>query len=287
MFVRDRLEATLSGLWVEIISGGYNRKNVPLQPWTAMRSTTRRIHMQKRKIFQILALAMVIFGMLYGCASQKPNVQSETAVLTAAPQKPQDYLIQPGDQLDIKFFYNPELNESVTVRPDGKISLQLVDEVQASGLKPSQLDADLTEKFAYELKKPMIAVIVKSFEGQRIYVGGEVNRQGLVNFTGGMTPLHAVLVAGGFMETASPENVIVIRKGPGNKPVPIEMNLMDAMQDKNGNADFSLQPSDIVYVPKTAIAKANKFVNQYIEKLFLFRGVSLGFRWDLVRKNPE
>ena len=65
--------------------------------------------MQKRKIFQILALAMVIFGVLYGCASQKPNVQSETAVLTPAPQKPQDYLIQPGDQLDIKFFYNPEL----------------------------------------------------------------------------------------------------------------------------------------------------------------------------------
>ncbi len=243
--------------------------------------------MQKRKIFQILALAMVIFGVLYGCASQKPNVQSETAVLTAAPQKPQDYLIQPGDQLDIKFFYNPELNESVTVRPDGKISLQLVDEVQASGLKPSQLDADLTEKYAHELKKPMIAVIVKSFEGQRIYVGGEVNRQGLIKFTGGMTPLHAVLDAGGFMETASPENTIVIRRGPGNKPVPIEMNLMDAMQGKYGNTDFSLQPSDIVYVPKTAIAKANKFVNQYIEKLFLFRGVSLGFRWDLKRKNPD
>ena len=243
--------------------------------------------MQKRKIFQIFTLAMVIFGVFCGCASQKPNVQSETAVLTAAPQKPQDYLIQPGDQLDIKFFYNPELNESVTVRPDGKISLQLVDEVDASGLKPSQLDAELTEKYAHELKKPMIAVIVKSFEGHRIYVGGEVNRQGLIKFTGGMTPLQAVLDAGGFMETANPENAIVIRKGPGNKPVPIEMNLADAMQGNNGKADFLLQPSDVVYVPKTAIAKANKFVNQYIEKLFLFRGISLGFRYDVVRKNPE
>ena len=243
--------------------------------------------MKKRKKIQILALVMAIFGVLFGCASQKPNVQSETAVLTSAPHKTPDYLIQPGDQLDIKFFYNPELNESVTVRPDGKISLQLVDEVQASGLKPSQLDADLTKRYAHELKKPMIAVIVKSFEGQRIYVGGEVNRQGLIKFTGGMTPLQAVLDAGGFMETASPENAIVIRKGPENEPVPIEMNLAAAMQGMRSKADFSLQPNDILFVPKTNIAKANKFVNQYIEKLFLFRGISLGFRWDLKRKNPD
>ena len=243
--------------------------------------------MQKRKIFKILAVVTAVFGVLIGCASQKPNIQSETTVLTPASQKPQDYLIQPGDQLDIKFFYNPELNESVTVRPDGKISLQLVDEVEASGLKPSQLDAELTEKYAHELKKPTIAVIVKSFEGHRIYVGGEVNRQGLIKFTSGMTPLQAVLDAGGFMETANLENAIVIRKGPGNKPVPIEMNLADAMQGISGKADFSLQPNDVLYVPKTAIAKANKFVNQYIENLFLFRGISLGFRWDLKRKNPD
>jgi len=239
--------------------------------------------MHKRKTFQILILVMVIFGVLYGCASQEPNVQSEVAVLTATPQKPQGYMIQPGDQLDIKFFYNPEINETVTVRPDGKISLQLVDEVQAAGLKPSQLDADLTEKYSHELKKPMIAVIVKSFEGQRIYVGGEVNRQGLIKLTGGMTPLQAVLDAGGFKETANPESAIVIRKGLGNKPIPIEMNLADAMQGKNSSAHFLLQSSDIIYVPKSTIAKANKFVNQYIEKLLLYRGVSLGFSYQVNR----
>lgn len=243
--------------------------------------------MQNRKIFQILVLVMIIFGVLFGCATQKANVQSETAVLKSASQNSHDYLIQLGDQLDIKFFYNPELNETVTVRPDGKISLQLVDEVEAAGLKPSQLDADLTEKYSHELKKPMIAVIVKSFEGQRIYVGGEVNRQGLIKFTGGMTPLQAVLDAGGFMETASPENTIVIRRGSENEPIPIDVNLADTIQGVSGMASLSLQPNDVIYVPKTAIAKANKFVNQYIEKLFLFRGVSLGFRWDLVRKNPD
>ena len=83
----------------------------------------------------------------------------------------------PGDQLDIKFFYNPELNEAVTLRPEGKISLQLVDEVQAAGLPPAELDARLTEAYSRELKKPMVSVIVRSFKGQRIYVVRGINQQ--------------------------------------------------------------------------------------------------------------
>ena len=233
------------------------------------------------KAIPIPLIFLVIF-LVIGCASQQSNIAPEAAALTASGSgEPAPYFIQPGDQLDIKFFYNPELNETLTVRPDGMISLQLVDEVQAAGLKPSQLDDELTKKYAQELKKPAITVIVKSFSGQRIFVGGEVNRQGLITISGNMTPLQAVLNAGGFKETASPESAIVIRKGPGNNPVPIAMNLSDAMQGKTGGADFLLQPDDIVYVPKSAIAKANKFVNEYIENLLLFRGVSLGFSYQV------
>ena len=239
--------------------------------------------MKNKRTIQIVALITLIFAVLVGCASQQSNVVPETAALAPPPRstQPAPYFIQPGDQLDIKFFYNPEINETVTVRPDGKISLQLVDEVQAAGLKPLELDDELTKKYAYELKKPMITVIVKSFGGQRIFVGGEVNRQGLITIAGNMTPLQAVLNAGGFKETANPESAMVIRKGTDNRPVPIQMNLMDAMQGKTGSADFLLQPDDIVYVPKSAIAKANKFVNQYIEDLLLFRGVSLGFSYEV------
>jgi polysaccharide biosynthesis/export protein PslD len=228
-------------------------------------------------------VALLVSLLMLGCASQNQNVMpAEAAALTAVPSAaPAPYLIQPGDQLDIKFFYNPELNETLTVRPDGKISLQLVDEVQAAGLKPSDLDEILTRKYSQELKKPSITVIVKAFGGQRIFVGGEVNRQGIMTISGNMTPLQAVLNAGGFKETASPENAIVIRKGPGNKPVPIAMNLEAAMHGKPGSADFLLKPDDIVYVPKSAIAKADKFVNQYIENLLLFRGVSFGFSYQV------
>jgi polysaccharide export outer membrane protein len=241
-------------------------------------------HRLKAFILVFLAAFLVI-----SCASPHLNVIPEATALTATQARsnqPAPYLIQPGDQLDIKFFYNPELNETLTVRPDGKISLQLIDELQAAGLKPSELDDVLTKKYSYELKKPSITVIVKSFSGQRIYVGGEVNRQGLMTISSNMTPLQAVLNAGGFKETASPGNAIVIRKGPGNKPVPIAMNLEDAMKGKAGTADFLLKPDDIVFVPKTAIAKANKFVNQYIENLLLFRGVSFGFTYEVHSDSP-
>ncbi|MFO7970587.1 MAG: polysaccharide biosynthesis/export family protein [Desulfobacterales bacterium] len=235
--------------------------------------------MKHNRAIQIFALITVMSSSLFGCATQSA-VAPDPAIASRSTQ-PAPYLIQPGDQLDIKFFYNPELNETVTVRPDGMISLQLVDEVRAAGLQPSQLDEVLTKKYAQELKKPEISVIVKSFQGQRIYVGGEVNRQGLITLAGNMTPLQAVLDAGGFKETANPQSAMIIRKGADNRPVPIRMNLMDAMHGKIGSADFLLQPQDIVYVPKSAIAKANKFVNQYIEDLLLFRGVSLGFSYEV------
>jgi protein involved in polysaccharide export with SLBB domain len=199
----------------------------------------------------------------------------------ATPQKPSPYIIQPGDELDIKFFYNPELNETVAVRPDGKISLQLIDEIQAASLQPSELDRTLTNLYSRELKKPVLTVIVRSFTGQRVYIGGEVNTPGLVTLPPGITPLQAVFQSGGFKETAQPAETLIIRKGPDHRPVPLRIDLAAVMNANGQGADFQLQPDDIVYVPKSAIAELNKFVSQYIEQLFLFRGVSLGFSYPL------
>ena len=227
-------------------------------------------------IFSIVA----VFS-LAACSPVLTNTKTHVQPLLTEPQKPPEYRIQPGDQLDIRFFYNPRLNESVVVRPDGKISLQLVDEVQAASLTPAQLDETLTQRYALELKKPAITIIVRSFTGQQVYVGGEVNRPGLISLAAGMTTLQAVISAGGLRETAEPQGAIVIRKGQDNKPIPIAINLTQAIYGKGGGAGLRLQPSDIVYVPKSTIAKVNKFVNQYIEQLLLFRGVSFGFTYEL------
>ena len=227
----------------------------------------------------------LLVALLWGCASPRAALDSETPAGTglADIQGPAEYRILPGDQLDIKLFFNPELNETILVRPDGKISLQLIDEVQAAGLTPAQLDDELSRLYAQELRRPSVTVIVKSFTGLRVYIGGEVTTPSLIPLTPGMTPLQAVMNAGGFKETAKPAGVIVIRKGPDNRPIPLRVDLQRIIDGESTPEDLQLQPYDIVYVPKTWIAKANQFVNEYIERLLLFKGTTLGlgFVYDL------
>ena len=239
-----------------------------------------------RKV-SILA-TIVLLGMVIGCASQSSNVKKEEPIEPIAPaqtQKPFVYTIAPGDELDIKFFYNPELNETITVRPDGMISLQLIDEIKAAGLKPTELDKQLTNLYSRELRKPVLTVIVRSFTRQRIYVGGEVTTPGLIELPAGMTALQAIFQSGGFRETADPAETLVIRKGANNEPIPLRIDLA-ALMDADGGNDFQLQPDDIIYVPKSAIANANKFIDEYIGGLLMFRGWSFGVTQTL-GLNPD
>jgi protein involved in polysaccharide export with SLBB domain len=220
--------------------------------------------------------------LLVSCATPQPAMMEQPPASALSTQTPPEYVIQQGDQLDIKFFYNPELNESVTVRPDGMISLQLVDDIRAAGLRPAELDAEITNQYSRELKKPLVTVIVRSFTSQKVFVGGEVNGQGLIDLRPGMTPLQAVLNAGGFKDTANPTAAIIIRKGVDKRPMPIRVNLKDALF---GGEVGQLQPYDVVYVPKSFIAEANLFVNQYIEKLLLFKGFNFGVFYEFDKEN--
>jgi len=232
-----------------------------------------------QKIIHLIIAALLIVGLI-SCASQSSNVKEVEPMAWPEGQKSFVYTIAPGDELDIKFFYNPELNETITVRPDGMISLQLIDEIQAAGLKPADLDNQLTDLYSRELRKPVLTVIVRSFTRQRIYVGGEVNTPGLIVLPAGMTTLQAIFQSGGFKETADPEETLVIRKGENDKPVPMRIDLA-AVMDAEGGSDFQLQPDDIVFVPKSAIANTNKFIDQYIGGLLMFRGWSFGVSQNL------
>jgi protein involved in polysaccharide export with SLBB domain len=244
-----------------------------------LRGKTMGNHFMKICFFAVSA------ALLFGCSGSRQNTLEQTpdvAQTFNTEERNGAYIISPGDVLDIKFFYNPELNENVTVRPDGVISLQLIDEIKASGLTPSQLDEKLSEKYSKELRKPVITVIVRSFAGYNIYVGGEVARQGIYTLNTETSPFQAVLQAGGFLDTASPENTLLIRRGTDNQISHINVDLESMVGSGQSNAaQFFLQPYDIVYVPKSAIAEANKFVRQYVQDLILFRGWSFGINYDL------
>ena len=196
----------------------------------------------------------------------------------AAAVPTDEYHIQVGDQLDVKFFYQPELNESVTVRPDGRISLQLVQELTVVGMTPSQLTEKLTKAYSAELAKPSITVIVKAFNAQRVFVDGEVNKAGLVAMIGPMTVLQSIAQGGGLKDTARTNEVIVVRRVAENKVASLVVNLDYAIDGTDMRQDILLQPNDIVFVPKTSIANVDVWVDQYIRRLLpVPLGVGYGF----------
>lgn len=190
-----------------------------------------------------------------------------TAGMQKAPPPAEEYRIQTGDQLDIKFFYNKDLNEQVTVRPDGRISLQLVKSIVAAGLTPEQLTDQLTKVYSAQLKDPEIAVIVRSFSSQRVYVDGEVAKPGLIPLTGPTTVLQAITQAGGVLYTGNATDVMVIRRGPENRVLAMMVNMQKVHDGTDLDQDIYLKPYDIVYVPKTAIASVNLWIEQYLTRM--------------------
>jgi polysaccharide export outer membrane protein len=219
-----------------------------------------------QKVVTIGSLLVLCLALAH-CAPvvQNPTPHNDQAV-QASLHSEKEYQLQIGDQLDIKFFYNSELNEQVTVRPDGRISLQLVHEIVVAGLTPTQLKERLIKKYAEEIPQPEIAVIVRSINSQRVYVDGEVTKSGMVPLVGITTVLQALSQAGGVKDSARTSEVIVIRRGADNKPLVIPVNLKIAIDGTDMSQDIILSPFDIVYVPKSPVANMNKWVDQYIRK---------------------
>lgn len=230
-------------------------------------------------------ITLILFG-LAGCtgggATEYPHAKLLQKADLSAQHDNEDYLLQVGDTLDIKFFYNTELNENVTIRPDGYITLQLIDDIKASGLTPSQLDRILTEKYSSTLRNAEVAVIVRSFSAYRIYVGGEVKAPGTFALTANMTALQAILQAGGFNTTAELRNIVIMRNQGTQEPLFITLDLKGDIEALN-HGDMPLKPYDILFVPKSGIAKLNQFVDQYITDLIPI-SLDFGFVYNL---NPE
>ncbi|MBJ6751627.1 polysaccharide biosynthesis/export family protein [Geomonas anaerohicana] len=208
-------------------------------------------------------ILLVIFA-AWGCTSTTTSNRLPLPVATAGAEVKSTYRIQPGDLLDVKFFYNPELNEQVVVRSDGKISLQLINEVIAVGLTPTELTQSLTAAYTKEILEPKVTVIVRTPVADKVYVDGEVNRAGMVTINGTITAVQSIAQAGGMKESANPKTVMVIRRDSRNEISTISLNIEEIR--RNGEGDVLLQPNDIVYVPRSSISDINTWIDLYIRK---------------------
>jgi len=220
----------------------------------------------------VLAWALLVI-LFTGCASTPPAYQESDALrrlsLTAGPSSVPDapFPIMPGDQLKIRFYVHTELDEDTVVRPDGYISLQLIDEIRAAGRTPAELGQTLKQVYAGRLKNPEITVMVKGLAPRKVYVGGEVQRPGLIETVDTLTALKAIVQSGGFKDTGNIESVIVLRYRGQGSPDFLRLNLKEDLASGTSHQDVVLKPYDIVFVPKTFIADANQFVSEYIDKM--------------------
>ena len=228
----------------------------------------------------VVAIAGLIGALSPGCAhmpvSELPEWSLADTQQSIPTGPPPDYRIQLADVLGITFANNPEFSQDVTVRPDGKISLPYLDEIRVLNRTPADIDNELTARYSAILRQPEITIILRTFAAQRVFVGGEVNQPGLIPLTGHTSALQAIFSAGGFLNTAKIQQVVLIRKGPDNQPIGRSLNLTQVLETGNLQQDVRLMPSDILFVPKAPIARLNLFVEQYVRGLLPI-STGLGF----------
>lgn len=170
-----------------------------------------------------------------------PSAQKTTTVVPAGPT----YVIGPNDLLDIDVWQNTELTfRGLPVRPDGKISLPLLNDVQAAGLTAMQLADSISEKLKSYVKNPQVTVVVTQVNSQRYYVLGEVLHAGVFPLLPGLTALQAVSSAGGFTQFANEKKIYILR---GADKLPF--NYKEVVQGKDMDENILLKPGDTIVVP--------------------------------------
>jgi len=209
---------------------------------------------------------------LTACAHRAPAAAGSGGSAAVALQPPAPpipgptYRIQFGDELHVRFLYQPDMSEAVPVRPDGRISLVAAGELEVVGLTPVELEHMIVEKTSGHLRNPEVTVIVTKLGEQRVYVGGEVTQPGYVVLRAGMTPLQAVLQSGGPKKSAKLDSVLLMTPGPDGRFSAARVDLQQVVD--GGVAErVRLHPNDVVFVPATWIADMDDVVDQYVRGL--------------------
>lgn len=177
-------------------------------------------------------------------ATGDPPAPNAVAPATADPS----YVIGSQDVLEISVWKDPELTQTVPVRPDGKISMPLLNDIQAAGLTPNQLKAQITDGLKKFMTDPIVTVIVSQINSQRVYITGEVTKTGAYPLLPGMTILQALSSAGGFTNFANTKKIYMFRTVNGKRVV-FPFNYRDVIRGKSIDQNVVLEAGDTIVVP--------------------------------------
>lgn len=265
-------------------------------------------------------VSLALVGSVYAQGRTPEDVESELRerlhALGGAPGA-RDYLLQPNDDIEVKFPYTPALNEAMKIRPDGKIQLQMIGTVVAQGLSPEELQQQLKQRYARFLRQPELAVIVRgvttqnvrvataggpvtgraglgglqptiivrSTQAPQVFVSGEVGKPGVLGYRPGLSLLQALAEAGGTLPTGDGSHILILRRGAGapGQPDAVQVLRLDLPKDfvRQPDRDIALQPFDVVLLPKSDLAVTSDNITQVLNAIPLMKNSSFGFVYDL------
>jgi polysaccharide export outer membrane protein len=170
------------------------------------------------------------------------------------------YRLQPGDVFEVQFRYSPEFNQTVTVQPDGYVSLELGGDLKVAGLTIEQARAVILRKAAARLQDPVANIVLKEFQKPYFVIAGEVALPGRIEMRERVTALQAIMLAGGMKEGARASQVVVFRRINTDTAEVKLLNLKSIRRTADLENDLTLQPGDMVFVPRDKISKIERFM---------------------------
>lgn len=182
------------------------------------------------------------------------------------------YQLTPGDQLEITVHGAPEMSRSVTIGPDGRITMPLVPPIMVADLTINQARQAVMQGMAIALVDPRLDVSVSGYGPQQIFVGGEVGQPGILEIPGQIDALQAIIMAGGFTDRSSRNQVIMLRREPRGEVQSYSFDVQTGIYNPELARFGPLQKFDVIYVPKSRIAQHNLFLRQ-----FVFEGLPVNF----------
>jgi polysaccharide export outer membrane protein len=171
------------------------------------------------------------------------------------------YRLQPGDVFEVQFRYSPEFNQTVTVQPDGYITLEIGGDLKVAGFTIEQIRTAILRQARTRLQDPVATIVLKEFQRPYFVVAGEVNQPGKIEMRERVTAIQAIMLAGGMKETAKSSQVVVFRQINSSDMAEVKLlNLKSIRRTSDLENDLTLQAGDMVFVPRDKISKIERFM---------------------------
>lgn len=220
------------------------------------------------------AMAMPVFASQKNTNSRASSDQIEEALrhgvdkipVTAESASPQlqrrnpRYEITSGDIMEIDFPYTPDFNQTVTVNPDGYISLRNASGIHVEGETVPQIKMAIKKAYANVLRNPEVSITLKQFQNPYFLALGQVNHPGKYDLRGATTVAEAVAMAGGFTSAGKRNDIVLFRRVSDNWASATKVNLKHMLNSKNLGEDLQLHPGDMIYVPQNRLSKIKPFI---------------------------